>query len=211
MAENLTAEQVREDCIRTMGPELGDLYCDLYNELAWLHVKWQQYRELFGKDASRIDLLNRAAPLFFGFLQKTLLEDVLLHLARLTDPPQSMGRDNLTVRRLPPLVADPALRAEVDGRLQSAMGSCEFARDWRNRRLAHADLSTSRQQHPMPLAPASRRSVEEALEGMRDLLNWFEQRYRSAEVAYEVATEPGGADLLVHYLEQGLKAADEEL
>jgi len=60
-----TYEEVGDEYARLMGPKLGQLYHELQIEVDWLHIKWGQYRELFGKDSARIDLLNRAAPLFF--------------------------------------------------------------------------------------------------------------------------------------------------
>ena len=203
-----TAMEVREEYIRTMGAELGQLYYELYNELAWLHVKWRQFRELFGKNPEQIELLNRGAPLFFGFLQMTLFDDVLLHLARLTDPPISMGHENLTLRRLAREIEDQALQDQVESLVQDTLRSCEFARDWRNRRLAHADLLAAR--HPQLLAPASRQSVEEALAATREVMNCVEQHYNGVKVGYQDTIAPGGADLLVHYLRMGLQAEEHQ-
>ena len=167
-------------------------------------MKWGQYRELFGKNAERIELLNRAAPLFVGILQRVFHDDVLLHLARLTDPPNSSGRDNLTVRSLPDLIANEALRDHVETALSRVMATCESARKWRNRRLAHSDLSTIRAQSE--LSGLSRQDVEDALAAFRELLNTIEQWYCSSEVAYGAIPEPGGAESLVYYIEKGLEA-----
>lgn len=70
MAEERSTEQMKMFCIEKMGPELGSVFNALRNELVWLHVKWHQYRELFGEKPERIDLMNDAAPLFFE-LSKT--------------------------------------------------------------------------------------------------------------------------------------------
>ncbi|WP_407690639.1 AbiU2 domain-containing protein [Rhodocyclus tenuis] len=70
-----------------MGGEIGKVYSALWQEVAWINKKWNQYVELFGTSPERIELLNRAAPSFFRTFQDSLLDDVLLHLARLTDPP----------------------------------------------------------------------------------------------------------------------------
>ena len=101
-AEFLTPEQVRDKFIEGMEPDLGELYFDLYTELGLLHIKWRQFLDLYGKDPARVDLLNQIAPEFFGRLQTTLYEDVILHMARMTDPKET-GRQrqlNLTLRRI---------------------------------------------------------------------------------------------------------------
>ena len=54
------------------GQALGEQYSALWQEVAWLHAKWGEYVELFGTKSSRVDLLNEAAPYFFGQLQYTL-------------------------------------------------------------------------------------------------------------------------------------------
>ena len=133
-------EEVRQEYVRHMGSELGELFYELFNDLSWLHMKWKQYRDLFGTNAERIELLNSAAPLFVGILQRVILDDVILHLARLTDWPKSSGRDNLTVRRLPDLIGDEALRDHAESALSRVMATCVSARKWRNRRIAHSDL-----------------------------------------------------------------------
>ena len=140
MSRYQSAEEVKEGHIAAMGPSLGPLYHELWNECAWLHMKWHQYVELFGTSPKRIDLLNGAASMFFRIVQDTLWDDTLLHLARLTDRPETGRKPNLTVKRFPALVDDPDVRNEVEGLVNRADEKTAFARDWRNRRIAHRDL-----------------------------------------------------------------------
>jgi hypothetical protein len=74
-----TADEAEAKNIRAMGPEFGALYDALWQQVAWLHNKWEQYVDLFGTKPSRVTLLNRAAPKFFRVVQDTLWEDVLLY------------------------------------------------------------------------------------------------------------------------------------
>jgi hypothetical protein len=113
MAEHKTREQVRYEHREVMGSILGPLYHALYEEVTWLHAKWQQYRALFAESPERIDLLNKVAGFFFQVIQDVLWEDVVLHIARLTDPARSAGKDNLTLLRLEGAISDRALSAEV--------------------------------------------------------------------------------------------------
>jgi hypothetical protein len=108
MGDVLTADQVRLEAINAMGSPLGEIYHSLGDEVSWLHLKWNDFRELFA-DRETVELLNSAAATFFHDLQRQTWEDVLLHLCRLTDPPKSSGKANLTVRRLPDSVSDPQL------------------------------------------------------------------------------------------------------
>ena len=65
MGSHRTSDEVLRDYQKKMGVELGDEFNRLYNECAWLHLKWRDYRALFGTSSDRIDLLNAAAGGFF--------------------------------------------------------------------------------------------------------------------------------------------------
>lgn len=123
MSSQRTAEEVDARLVAAMGKRLGTIYYRLWNECAWLHWKWREYETLYGTNSSRIELLNHAAPGFFRIVQDTLWEDVLLHIARLTDPPKVASRETLTLRALPPLV-DAAVRSHVGEALDVAFEIC---------------------------------------------------------------------------------------
>lgn len=88
-----------------MGDDLGRLMHELWQEVARLHLHWNEFIGLFGSKASRIELLNQTAPRFFSMIQDLFWSETMLHIARLTDPPKSMGvHPNLTIRRIAPLM-----------------------------------------------------------------------------------------------------------
>ena len=140
MAERSSSEDIRREHIRDMGAELGAVYNALWNDAVWLHAKWNLYRQLYAHSPERVALLNKVAGHFFGVIQDAVVEDILLNLARLNDPPRSRGRDNLTLQRLPELITDAPLASELQGVVEAASKACEPMRSWRNRRLAHRDL-----------------------------------------------------------------------
>src|SRR5271166_410378 len=97
----MTADELEKRNIAKMGEALGKQYSALHNEVAILHLYWKEFLELFGTNQKRIDRLNQTAPGFFQMLQDELFQTNVLHIARLTDPPKSVGKDNLTLRNLP--------------------------------------------------------------------------------------------------------------
>ncbi len=209
MSRRHSADESRQVYEAAMGPELGGLFCELYNECAWLHYSWAQYVELFGSSQQRIGLLMAAAPLTFRVMQVTLWDTTLLHLCRLTDPERSRrGEARLTVRRLPAMVV-PAIAERTAVAVQVAVDRTAFARDWRNRRIAHQDLGLALE-HPNVerLARASRAKVAEALEALRTVLNVVEIHYRRVEVRYDLVPEPQGAVDLLYVLHAGLEAQE---
>jgi hypothetical protein len=169
-----TAEEAKRTNIEKMGEALGIQYSVLWQEIAYLHMNWKEYVELFGTKPERIEILNEAAGTFFRMLQDELFEVTLLSIARLTDPPKTFGNQNntnLTIRNLPDLVGDAATNAEVQRLIEVAKKVTEFCRVWRNKRIAHRDVNyLALQDTPAKTLPdASRAQVNAALKAIADV------------------------------------------
>lgn len=208
----LNAEEVRQEHVDVLGPELGPVYHDLYNQCLWLHVKWQQFVELYGTKPERIKLLNRTARLFFRIVHTTLWEDTLLNLARLTDPAFSgIGKNkksNLTLQCVPGLVADETFRADIQALVDTAIAATAFARDWRNRRIAHRDFALAISTGAQPLAPASRKSVDDALKAVSRIVERLNEYYLKSDLRLELVTQTTANDAmtLLYVMRDGLEA-----
>jgi hypothetical protein len=139
-------------------------------------------------------------------------EDILLHLCRITDAIQTCGHDNLTVRRIPDAIDNPALQNEVRALVHDVTQKTQFARDWRNRRLAHHELPAFQGQAPAaPLPAASRQHVEDALAVVRTVMNRIEKHYLNQSVLYEHSIEAlGGVESLLARLTKGLGSRKDE-
>ncbi len=199
-------EDVLARHVRDMGDDLGRVYNELSNGLSRLQVKWNLYKQLYAHSSGRIDLINQAAGWFFKVVQGALIGDVLLHIARLTDPERVAGRDTLSIRRLTALVPE-ALRIDVATLEAAATAVCEPIRPWRNRRGAHTDLQAAIFGSPVP--DITYEQVETAVASLRKLLNRIEQHYWKAATMYEeIITPPGDADALVLYLLKGIRSED---
>lgn len=211
MADTSSSEQSRRHNIAHMGEELGELYSALWQQLTWLHRKWGDYVALFGTKPERIEILNKAAPDFFGNVQTALWEDALLHLARITDSPRSAGKRNLSFRGLPDLIERQEVKQSAEHLLEQALLATDFARDWRNRRIAHRDLSLALERSTEPLMPASRTSVNEALHALDEVLNTIAQAYIDTTTMFKFAQDPiaGGSISMLHYLRAGLREEEE--
>ena len=202
----MTSEEIEQNYIEIMGSELGGLYDRLRSECDWLHVKWNNLEVLFGTKPERIELLNTAASAFFGVVHDTLWENILLHTCRLTDPATTGRKNNLTLLALPDLL-DSETKQEVENLLDLAKGKCAFARDWRDRHIAHRDRDLALNKNARPLAMASRRSIKDALESIRSVLNVVQLRYAGAAIGYEhVFPDPGGPESLLYVLRDGVEA-----
>jgi hypothetical protein len=204
MPEYPTADQTRDEYVAAMGKELGALFYALRIELCWTHARWHQHRILFGTKPDRVTLLNRAAPGFFNIVQDLTFDDTVLSIARLVSSSTSAGRRQLTVRALPPLLTEP-LRTEVSDLVAAAVKAASFAKDRRNRRIAHRDLELLLNPSAQPLEAASRRAVEEALAALRAVLDRVNAVTRQTTTSYELHL-PGDAEGLLYVLREGLSA-----
>jgi hypothetical protein len=210
VSEETTRDEILAQYVDAMGQDLGELVAALYHRVAWLHVRWALYRQLFAKTDPRIELLNDTAALFFSVVQQALFDDVVLNLARLTDRPRTRDKDNLTLQRIADHVRDPELHSEVSHLAQAAVDACSGIRDRRNRQLAHDDLVLALATSTDPVRGISRADIESALSAVREMLNALQLHYCQSTVGYEYAvTGPGDGDALVHYLYRGLKAERE--
>ncbi len=205
MARYINAEESLKEYISLMGDSLGKLFHALWQEVAWLYMKWGEYMTLFGTKPSRIDLMNKVAPHFFRIVQDSLWEDTILHIARLTDPPQSMGKENLSIQRLPLLVADENLKQNLKDKIAIAITSSEFCRDWRNRRIAHKDLKLAIEDGITPLQPASREAIKKSLSSIADVLNLITLHYQNSTALFDQPGGYGGGEELLYCIDNGLK------
>ena len=202
-----TATEAKPESTTKMGEPLGPIYDALWQELAWLHKKWAEYVALYGTKSSRIDLMNEAAPAFFRIVQDTFWEDVLLHMARLTDSPKSLGKSNLTFRLLAEYVHDGETKAKVECLTSNAIDGTEFCRDWRNRRIAHQDLRLALEKKAELLKPASREKLRKALQALAAVLNAVSHHYLASTTYFEHETSAGGAVSLLYVLQDGVNTA----
>ncbi|MES2024125.1 MAG: hypothetical protein V4448_01080 [Pseudomonadota bacterium] len=203
-SEMLTADQAKFENIRVMGEELGSVYDALWQQMAWLHRKWSEYVVLFGTKKSRVDLLNETAPVFTRIVQDALWEDVLLHIARLTDPPKSAGKHNLTIQYLAQIVTHADTKVTVEILTKETLLATEFCRDWRNRHIAHRDLHLALKREAEPLKSASREKVNDALKALAAVMNAVAMHYRSSTTFFDFDVAAGGAMSLLYALDDGL-------
>lgn len=206
----MTRAELEKRNIAKMGEDLGKQYSALNQEVTILHLYWKEYTELFGTNQKRIDRLNQSAPGLFRMLQDELFQTNVLHIARLTDPPKSVGKDNLTLRNLPLLVSDINLKNQLTGLLALAEQKTTFCRDWRNRRFAHYDLALATDGNKAsPLETVNKDKVNEALASLADVLNAVERHYFKGGTSFDAIAAHNGAATLLYLLGDGLKEKSE--
>ncbi len=201
-------EEVKQEHLARLGPELGPTFHALYEEVTWLHVKWSEFKNLFAHSPEDNALLNQTAPFFFRVVQLTMWDDIVLHIAQLVDPPKSLGKTNLTLQGLPPLISDKCLAAKIDRLVQDARLKSDFAKQWRNRRLAHRDLSLALGGKGTPLPKSGRQQVEDALAAVRTAMNAVYFHYLKNTVPFDLPVTVQDAETLRYYLKVAVQAEE---
>ena len=189
--------------------DLKPKYEQLRTDLSDLYFRWKTFKDLFGYSKVRLDLLNETAPHFFSELQQLLIRDIVLGIARITDPPQSCGRDNLT---LPKLADDidpqvhPQLAAQITTEVDQAENLAGPVREYRHKLLAHRDLGVALGGMPPGVSFDDLRA---ALEQCARVLNTVQKHFGEGETGYEQGIEsPQGVPALISALKQSAVLKD---
>ena len=188
--------------------EIEDVYEELKTEITWIHGRWIIYRQLFAESPKRIDLLNECASAFFYIVQDVLLGEVQVALSKLTDPATSGKFHNLSLEQLQARLTEygeAELAAQTRQFLDQLHTKCDPFRIWRNKRLAHLDLTTAMKSQPDPLPGISREMIEDALELGREFMNSIERFYHDSEMGYEHFLMTSDGEALVAVLRSGMR------
>lgn len=203
-----SASEHKEAAIQAMGQELGEIFAALWQDVAITNVYWAEYVELYGTKPTRIKLMNNAASFFFHMLQEELWLMNLLHLSRLTDPAVSPGKPvktNLSIRALVNPITDALFKVSVARLCTEAEKATEFARDARNRIIAHTDLKLALNHPTDPLKDGSRAQVKEALVKIAETLNAVAKHYGLATTRFDMTPRAHGASDLVLLLDEAVE------
>lgn len=187
---------------------IADVYEALKTEVIWLHGRWIVYRQLYGESPRRIDMLNECASAFFYIIQDVLIGDVQVTLSKLTDPATTNRHANLSLEQLQLQLetnGDPSLASETRPTLDELHNKCRPFRTWRNKQLAHLDLTTSMKSSPDPLPGISRQMIEDALLLLRTYMNKIEMHYYDCEEGYQYFNMSSDGNALLAVIRNGLR------
>jgi hypothetical protein len=149
-------------------------------------------------------VLSNAAPGFFAIVRDVIRDDAFISLSRLTDQPRISGKENLSMITLVELAKDSgnlSLSSAAQLLLSQLLEHVDDIREWRNKWLAHTDLSQALLERPLPNTQVQRGEIDEALRLIRELMNLFVDHLSQERVIYELPIVPGDADVLARLLE----------
>ena len=193
---NEESEHLRK-CQARLGAEFGAAFHGLWNDWVWGLMRLSEFKELFSREED-VALLNALTGGSFTWdIQRVLWDDLLLRVCRLTDPPKSAGKSNLSVTRLAAYCEkkDAVLAEGVRRLVEAAVEKARFARDWRNRYISHADWERV-VARAKPLVPATLQQIEKALDAVHAVLNAISKELLEADIANTVVIRPRAREFL---------------
>jgi hypothetical protein len=171
---------------------LRPIWNELKEEVEWLHLHWNTYRQLFGRSPKRIELLNESGATPFRVLQDVLLHEVMLGLCRITDPAKAISkkepRDNASLEQLIDNLRDELasdLLVDLQVRLDAINAQMAPFRKHRNRRIAHRDLQSVLKAEEDPLPGVSRAQIESVLDSLCQFMNRFYLYFTKGTIGFQ--------------------------
>ena len=152
--------------------ELQQEFETLRNQAIYLIQTFNTYNDLFfsGPEVERI--LRKSAEMFFGDINIMMIEYLTLLVCRLTDPPKTSGKTNLTIQHMNELLRENNfLTPEIETLSDSIMAYRELLEPVRNKIVAHMDRDTYIQD--LALGGHSKEDMNKFFEN--DLLQYFEK------------------------------------
>lgn len=207
---NLSPKEMLSDCENKLGEEFGRAYYHAYNEWCNLWIVWKQFRNLFCSGPERVELLNRCGAGLFYQVDKIFLESIMLSLCRLTDPPETCGRHNLTIKRFSQFMDSEERTEKMKNLISEAEISTAFARDWRNRRIGHNDYYLKLGK-AKPLKSATIDGIEAAVRAVFDVFSYISHDFLKQSTEYEVIDQLNNEMVTLNRLYIGDTAFREEV
>ena len=133
----------------------------LCQDVTTLQNKWDLYLGLFDKKGNT-KLLSELAFLSFHTIEESLRYDMTMSICRLSDPPKSLGNENLSLAYLVENCPDVA---GLDLLLTKFRTACEPVSKHRKKRVGHIYLHTAikPQDHPLPGVNKERTKLNSAI------------------------------------------------
>jgi hypothetical protein len=173
-----------------------EIHKQLGNEISTIAVKFDQFSQLYLNGQETLNLLAKAAPLYFEFTGESLIRDIVMSIARLSDHAQTMNKDNLTFARLSNELTGQC-KAHFDAELKHLQNRMEKIKLWRNKHLAHNDLNHSLNRVALPNLDYD--NIKECVKISVVLLNVVNAYTGESQTLYDQVVQSGGASaLLVH-------------
>jgi len=183
------------------------VYKHVWDAVVYINIKLEFWEQLCCT-RERVEELNKSAPDAMGLIQRVLLDDIILSLARVFDN-ESTGRFcNMSILYLKSKIEEDVEYAGVVQRVNELLGEAPLPelRAHRKKVLAYADVehiatkSDTGMRHGMP---------RELLSAAQEILNTLGEYLGKGPTVWDMPSSRYWADRLVRRLNDGLTLSKE--
>jgi len=164
--------------------ELEEVYEHLCKEIYWARHTMSIFELLYMTEKSRVKLLNRVAPKFFGWLQGILGEQMCIIVSRLTDPAGMGPYETVSLEQLHESCKEVFAKGyslpdgrvyleELEDKKDEVEDAAESIRYTRNKHVAHTDKAVWTANEEVESLPFSLQEVKDTLDGAEDYLKFL--------------------------------------
>ena len=197
-----------QKCVDAMGQDMARTYHFCENEWVRARLGWHQWELHYRCSSEQIDFLNRSGGNFFSLARLFFFEVTIQCLCRLTDPEKDRaGNQNICLDRLLRLAEDP-LDQQLHGPIKTAKAATAFARTWRNKRIAHNDLSVQFGEGVLAGVPPEQ--MHTAFSSIHDVLALVHRHYLNSSLSGYWPSSPSDATATLQLLWRGHTQAEDD-
>ena len=174
--------------------EHRELLSAIEREFIQLRYRWAILGQLFDSGQDNVDLLNKSGSNVFQLFQKLIIDDVMMSLCRLSDPPKSMGHENASLRNLISKLEQElpsTSREKIDAKLTELTEHLGEITILRNKALSHTDMTHALNTEMLPRPTYD--EIDGAIDSVENILNEITGRVFDYSGAY-LPTLPFGHD-----------------
>lgn len=115
----------------------------LREQAIYLRKMFNTFNHLFASNSVTDDVLKKSAAWFFHDINHMMQEYIILLVCRLTDPPETSGKANLTIQRMNELLHENnCFSEEIENLSDGIMNYRNLLQPIRNKIIAHNDRNT---------------------------------------------------------------------
>ena len=183
-----------------MPPDVARIYGYLAGEILRTRTKWTYFRQLFMDSSARTGYLGGAGANFFREVQNILIYDLILSVARLTDPAEQGKNSNLTLLQLVAVTkrtADPTFSEELRSEYLGVESTVASLRAFRMKKVAHFDLPTIVSPETQVTPGLLIRDIRVSVESIESFLGKVHTHFSGATFLWEEISRQADADALL--------------
>jgi hypothetical protein len=196
--------------VDVLGDSLGKLLYYSYQDVVQLRLNWRVYRNFFGTNKERIDLLNSISGETSWVLQRALENETFLAIRRLTDPTSDRSNNNmnLSISMFTQHFAEHPERDVLESLITKALDASKVHRKRLDKQIVHAawEVRTGSKAS----FNVSRADTAIAIDAIASVIKWVAIKKMNTTLSTVLISDPADETWFLKHLFEGKRKMDEK-